>query len=126
MVDTAVAVTPLVGNTVSADIIAATGTSVATGNTAVIAAKGETRDLIIVISGDGTHSATVTLETGNEPPSESAGLAVPSGISVVATAAYMLMLTAGQFVKSDDGAVELVVSGTGPVLISAFRPDLTI
>lgn len=131
MADTAVAVTDLTANTPTGSIYAVGGNidagmvSVSTGNTAVIGAKGNTHGLVIVISGDGTHTGTATFEAGAEPPSESAGLSLPSALSVAAAENYIFPILGGQFVKSDDGAIEIAITGTGPVYVGAFRLPLT-
>lgn len=124
MSDTAIAVTALTLDALSVRIDGTTPgvgmTSVSSGNVGVIAALGGTRDLIIIVSGDGTHTATLTPSAGDEPPSERAGLGDDDALSVAATGSYILPLSAGRYVQ-DDGTVRIPVSGTGPVYIGAFR-----
>lgn len=134
MADTAVAVTQLTANTPLGNIYAGanggavTGmVSITSGNTAVIAAKGNLRGLVVVISGDGTNDGTATIQLGNEPASESSGLAIPAGMSAAVTDGDEVVvwpLLGGQYVKSDDGAVEIAIAGTGPVYVGAFRLPL--
>ncbi len=131
MADTAVAVTqmavnvPTVNLYAGADGGAGTGmVSVSSGATAVIACKGDTKGLVIMISGDGTHDATATIETGNEPPSELSGKAVPtlmSGAVIDSDEFYIWPVDGGQFIKSDLGDLEILIGGTGPVYVGAFR-----
>ena len=70
MADIAVAVTSLTANALSTALDTATY-SVATGNYAVIAAQGATRGLILTFDGDA--ASTVTLISGDQPPSENSG-----------------------------------------------------
>ncbi len=125
MADTPVAVTLLTVDALSVRIDGTTPgaamTSVASGATAVIACSGWTRNLLIVVSGDGTHTATLTMEAGDEPPSELSGIGAGGALSVAATGTYALPVTAGRFIKNDHGDIEIPVSGTGPVYIGALR-----
>lgn len=129
MADTAVAVFQLVANTVSERVDGTTPgadimVSVSTGNVAVISANGYLGDVTILISGDGTHTATVTPKGGVEPPGEQSGFGDGSGVSVAATGTYVLPLLASQFDQAN-GTIRLAVSGTGPVYIGAVRKPLT-
>lgn len=128
MSDTAVAVTNWTVNVLSARIDGTTPgagmTSVSSGDTAVIAAKGNTGNLTIIVSGDGTHTATLAVTAGDEPPSERAGKGALSALSVAATGSYSLPLEGGRFVQ-DDGTIRIPVTGTGPVYIGAFLPPVT-
>jgi len=127
MANTAIAATALTANTLSGRIDGTTPSagmiSVSTGNTGVIAASGSLRKGIIIISGDGTHTATVTFSAGDEPPSERSGIGASSGLSIAATGSYIVPLDAGRFVQ-DDGTVLAVVSGTGPVYIGYFTEPI--
>lgn len=124
MSDTAVAVTELTANELSVRLDGTTPgaamTSVSTGNVAVISMNGSGRNALIVVSGDGTHTATLAVSAGDEPPSERAGIGGLSALSVAATGTYVLPLSAGQFFQ-DDGTVRIPVSGTGPVYIGCVR-----
>lgn len=124
MSDTAIAVKQLSADALSERIDGTTPgsdmTSVSTGNVGVIAANGAIRNLVIIVSGDGAHTATLAVSQGDEPPSENSGVGGLSSLSVAATGSYILPLTSGQFVQ-DDGTIRVPVSGTGPVYIGAFR-----
>ena len=97
--------------------IATGGTAVSTGDTAVIAAVGNTRDLIITLYG--TAASTANVLAGDEPPSELAGLGNSGALTIGNGLSYVLRLKAGQFVQSD-GTVRILVGGTGPVEVSAY------
>lgn len=124
MADTSIAVTTVTINALSSRIDGTTPgaimTSVTSGNTAVIAAKGNTNRLLILVSGDGTHTATLGVTAGDEPPSETQGLGALSSLSVAATGSYVLPLASGRFVQ-DDGTIRIPVTGTGPVYIGAIQ-----
>ncbi len=125
MADTAIAVTLLTADALSVRVDGTTPgaamTSVSSGNTAVVACFGWTRNLAIIISGDGTHTATATIEAGDEPPSELSGLGPTGTLSVAATGTYILPVTAGKFIKNDHGDLEIPIAGTGPVYVGAVR-----
>ena len=124
MADTAVALsdyTSTSGALVSA--ASSAGTSVTTGNTAVIAAVGNTRQLAILI--EGSAASTVTFEAGDEPPSERSGLGASSAITIASGEEYILMVPAGRFVQSN-GTVRMLVGGTGPVLVTALTTPRTV
>lgn len=97
--------------------IATGGTAVSTGDTAVIAAVGNTGDIIINLHG--TAASTVTFIAGDEPPSESAGLGNSTAITIGNGLSYTVRLEAGRFVQSD-GTVQALVGGTGPVEFSPY------
>lgn len=116
MADTAVALTTLTANTVST-ALATAGTSVATGNVAVIAAGGNTRGLTLAFYGSAASTATVA--TGVEPPSESSGIGAGSAQTIASGSAYVMQITAGRFVQAN-GTVRITIGGTGPVIVTAF------
>lgn len=123
MADTSVAVTTLTPGTVSADILttAEGGTAVSSGNVAVIAAKGETRNLIIGIYGSG-GAATATVQAGDNPPSLRAGLGANTAQSVPASDMVLLCLEGARYCQ-DDGTIRITI-GSNNVVVSAYRlPD---
>jgi len=119
MTDIAVALTPFVAGTISADIITAAANieSVASGEYAVIAAAGNTSDLVISVYSAG--AATVTFIAGDNPPSMNAGLGDGSAQSLGAGDACLLVVPGGQYVQ-DNGTVRVLV-GTNTCIIGAFR-----
>lgn len=121
MADTAVTSRTLTANALSAalDSTSTAGTSVATGNTAVLtpAGGGDTRQVIITMYG--SAASTATLIAGDEPPSENSGLGNSSALTVGNGKAYVLALEAGRWVQ-DNGTVRVLVGGTGPVIFNCF------
>lgn len=122
VVDTAVALTALTAGTVSTKIDTS-GTSVATGNTAVIAAVGNTRQLIIGLYGTG--AATATVLAGDEPPSEDSGLGNGDAQTIDVGKGYILVLPAGRYVQ-DNGTVRILIGSTGPVIVTAWSVPRTV
>lgn len=120
MADTAVGLLDLTNNggAFQSASLATGGTAVSTGDTAVIAALGDTREIIVNLHGTG--ASTVTFLAGDEPPSESAGLGNSSALTVASGISYTVRLLAGRFVQSD-GTVRALVGGTGPVEFSVYR-----
>ena len=116
MVDVAVSVTSLTANALSTALDTTTY-SVATGEYAVVAAQGETRGLVITFDGDA--ASTVTLISGDEPPSENSGKGNSAALTIANGKQYVLELEAGRWVQSD-GTVRILVGGTGPVNVFAF------
>ncbi len=117
--DIAVAITPFVAGTISADVITAAASieSVVATNTAVIDADGDTSDLVISVYSAG--AATVTFEAGDNPPSMNAGLGDGSAQSIGAGDVCLLTVPGGQYVQSN-GTVRLTVA-TNTCIIGAFR-----
>lgn len=121
MADTAVTSRTLTAGTVSAalDSTSTAGTSVATGDTAVLtpAGGGNTRQVIVTAYGSG--AATAQLLLGDEPPSESAGLGSGTAQTIASGKAYVWVLPAGRYVQ-DNGTVRILVGGTGPIVFNCF------
>lgn len=119
MADTAVALLDLTATSgvLQSASIATGGTAVSTGDTAVIAAVGNTRQLVLAVHG--TAASTLTFEAGDEPPSESSGLGNSSALTVGNGLSYIVLVPAGRFVQSN-GTVRALVGGTGPVEVSAY------
>jgi hypothetical protein len=121
MSDTAVAVTTLTANTVSADVIttAEGGTSVGAGDVAVIAAKGETRNLVITLYGSG--AATATVQAGDDPVAQRQGLG-SAALTVPASDLLLVCLEGARFVQ-DNGTIRIAIA-TNAVVVGAHRiPD---
>ncbi len=121
MTDTAVTSRTLTADVLSAalDSTSTAGTSVATGNYAVMtpAGGGNTRQMLITAYGTG--ESTITLIAGDEPPSENSGLGDSDALTVAVGKAYALKVTAGRYVQ-DNGTVRVLVGGTGPVVFNCF------
>ena len=123
MSDTAVAVTTLTRSTVSADILTngEGATQVTAGNVAVIAAKGETRNLIITIYGSG-GAATATVSAGDNPPSQRAGLGDNTAQTIPSGDTVLLCLEGARYCQ-DDGTIRITI-GTNTCQVGAYRlPD---
>lgn len=125
MANTAVPVRIQVAGTISTalDSTSTAGTSVATGDTAVIPALGNTRQLMLGVYGTG--ASTITFVAGDEPPSEKAGLGNGAAQTVAVGKAYLISLPAGQYVQ-DDGTVQVLVGGTGPVIFTPMTIPRTV
>lgn len=122
MVDTAVAVTTFTPGTVSADVIttAEGGTAVASGAYAVIAAKGETRNL--VISFYAASAATATIQAGDNPPALRAGLGAGTAQTLPAGDVVLMCLEGGRY-SQDDGTIRILI-GSNTTVVGAYRlPD---
>ena len=122
MADTAISVTTLTANAVSADILttAEGGTAVTAGNTGVVTHNGETRNLIL--SFYAASAATVTVEAGDNPPSQRAGLGATSALSIPAGDTVLLVVEGARF--SQDNATLRFTVATNTVVIGAHRiPD---
>lgn len=122
MADTAITVTTLTANTLSADLIvtAEGGTTVSAGNTAVVTHNGETRNLIL--SFYAASAATVTVSAGDNPPGQRAGLGATSALSVPAGDVVLLVVEGARF--SQDNATLRIVVATNDVVVGAHRiPD---
>lgn len=122
MSDTAVALSALTAGSVSTAIDTA-GTSVSTGNTAVLAAVGNTRQLVIGLYGTG--ASTATLVAGDEPPSENAAIGNGDAQTIAVGKAYVLVVPAGRYVQ-DNGTVRVLIGGTGPVVVTAWTVPRTV
>jgi hypothetical protein len=123
MADIAVAVTTLTANAVGADILtnAEGATQIVAGNVAVIAAKGETRNLLITIYGSG-GAATATVAAGDNPPAQRAGLGATSALAIPASDALQMVVEGARF-SQDDGTIRITI-GTNTCQVSAVRiPD---
>jgi hypothetical protein len=121
MADTAVAITNMTMDTVTADIIttAEGGTSVSAGNTAVITANGDTRNLIIGLYGSG--AATATVEAGDTPPALRQGLGAKA--LTVPSSDQLLVVLEGARYMQDNGTIRIAIA-TNAVVVSAHRiPD---
>lgn len=122
MADTNVAVTTLTSGSVSADVItnAEGGTSVSAGNVAVIAAKGEARNLIITLYA--ASAATATVAAGDNPPSIRAGLGAGSAQTLPAGDVVLMCLEGARYVQ-DDGTIRITI-GSNTTIVGAYRlPD---
>ena len=119
MADTAVALSTFTSTTgvYQSGLISTGGTAVSTGDTAVIAAVGNTRQLLITAFG--TAASTLTIEAGDEPPSETSGLGNSTALTIALNGPYAIVLPAGRFVQSN-GTVRALVGGTGPVEVTAY------
>lgn len=115
MADTAVALSTLTMNDVTAD---PAGTSVSAGNVAVIT-PGKARKVLVRIVG--TATSTVTVAAGDNPPSHGAKYGDTSALAVGAATKW-LVLEPARFLQ-DDGTYRITV-GTASATVTAFRlPD---
>jgi len=106
-----VTITPVaqVVNTRSADLIGA-GSVVNATQTFEIVAKGETRNLIIILEELNTGAATVTFDAGVNPPSMLGSRDGDLAISLAQADIRYLPLEPGQFVQAD-GTITGTVTG---------------
>lgn len=122
MADTAIgATTVLTEGTISADLVAG-GTSVTTGNVAVITPGVDVRRLII-----GMYAASasiVTIGVGGNPPSQRAGLGTNATNTVGAGTAVLLMVEAAHYLTAA-GTIRITV-GANTVIFRVFAQPNTI
>ena len=122
MSDTAISVTTLTANAVSADLIvtAEGGTSVGAGDVAVISCNGETRNLII--SFYASSAATATAQAGDNPPSQTAGLGATSALTLPAGDVVIATFQGSRFIQ-DNGTLRITI-GSNTTVVGAHRiPD---
>lgn len=127
MTDTAVTSRTLTAGTVSAalDSTSTAGTSVATGEYAVLTPAGGGNSRQVIVTMYGSAASTVTFQAGDEPPSEAAGLGNGSAQTIASGKAYVYVVPAGQFVQ-DNGTIRALVGGTGPVIFNCFTVPRTV
>jgi len=116
MVDVAVAVTNLIANTRSLDLIAG-GTAVTTGQTFSIPANNRTDNFLVILEETGGSTASVVFDAGDYPPSMRAGLGSLT-IALAANDLRALMFEGGRFIQ-DTGLITATLTGTAKVV--AFR-----
>lgn len=121
MTDTAVAVTALTEGTISGDLVAG-GTSVTTGNVAVIAALGDTRNLIIGMYA--ASASVVTVQAGDNPPAQRADLGANATNTVGAGEVRLLLVEGGRYVQ-DNGTIRITV-GANTVIFRVYRIPPTV
>lgn len=115
MADTAVALSALSLNSLNAD---PAGTSVSSGNVAVITPVKARKVLIRVV---GTTGTTATISAGDNPPSHSAIYGDSAAHAVGATTKWFVLEPA-QYLQ-DDGTYRIAI-GTAAATVTAFRlPD---
>lgn len=124
MSDTAISVTTLTSGTVSADILttAEGGTSVASGDTAVIDVSGNSRNVIISLYA--ASAATATVQAGDNPPAVRAGLGAGTAQSIPAGDTVLLVVEGGRHVH-DDGKIRIDI-GANAVIVGAHRIPRTV
>jgi hypothetical protein len=124
MVDTAVSVTTLTANAVSADVIttAEGGTAVTSGNVAVIDVGNEARD--VIISFYAASAATATIQAGDKPPAERSGLGNTSALTLPAGDLLLMAVEGGRFMQ-DNGTIRITI-GSNTVVVGAHRIPKTV
>lgn len=121
MSDTAVSVTNMTVNAVTADLIttAEGGTSVSAGNTAVITHNGDTRNLVLSFYGSG--AATATVKAGDHPPALRQGLG-DVALTIPASDLVIAVVEGARFTQ-DNGTIRIEIA-TNDVVVGAHRiPD---
>jgi hypothetical protein len=117
MANVSIALTPLVINTRSNDLIAS-GTSVPINDTFDIDAKGKTDDLIIFLESTDANAPVVTFNAGVDPPSKREGLG-NLAVNLATLDARILQLEGGRFIQANGKITGSVA--TGITRITAFR-----
>lgn len=125
MTDTAVTVTTLTANTVTADLItnAEGGTTVTTGNIAVFDVGNVCHDVIFAAYGSGASS--ITIQAGDKPPAERSGLGATSAQTVPASDLLLFCVEGGRFMQ-DNGTIRVTNSGANSIVFSAYRIPKTV
>jgi len=124
MANTDVALTTLTAGTLSADILttAEGGTSVASGDTAVIDVQGDMRGVFFTFKNTSASTATVT--AGDSPPALRAGLGATSALSIPAGDCLLLTVEGARFCH-DDGKVRITI-GSNATIVGAYRLPRTV
>lgn len=112
-----IALTPLVINTRSADLLGS-GTACAIGDTFEIDAKGKTDDLIIHLESTDANAPVITFNPGVDPPSKREGIG-PLPITLATLDARILQLEGGRFIQANGKITGTVTVGV--TRITAFR-----
>lgn len=124
MADTAITLTTMTMGSVTADVLttAEGGTQVTTGNIAVITTNGENRNVILSVYGSGGASS-ITVQAGDNPPAQRAGLGATSAITIPASDCVLLCLEGARF-GQDNGTIRITNSGANTIVVGAYRlPD---
>jgi hypothetical protein len=123
MTDTAVSVTTLTANAVSADVIttAEGGTAVTTGNIAVVDVGNETRN--VIFSFYAASASTVVIQAGDKPPAELSGLGTAT-LTLPAGDLILACVDGGRFMQ-DNGTIRFTV-GANTVVVGAHRIPNTV
>jgi hypothetical protein len=124
MTDTAVSVTTLTAGTVSADVItnAEGGTSVTSGNTAAIDVGNDCRNVIVTFYA--ASAATATIQAGDKPPAERAGLGAGTAQTLPAGDVVIACFEGGRYMHND-GKLRIDI-GSNTVVVGAYRIPNTI
>ncbi len=121
MADVDVAITALVADVRSLDIIAG-GEALTTGQSFEIATANRTDELLIIFEETSTATASIVFDAGDEPPSMRAGLGSLT-IAIASLDIRALVLSGGRFIQ-DDGVITGTLTGAGKML--AFRLPRTL
>ena len=119
MADTAVAVTTLTGGTISDDLVAG-GTSVTTGNVAVITTNGESRNLVIGMYA--ASASVVTVQAGDNPPAARQGLGDNATNTIGAGEVRLLCLEGARYTQ-DNGTIRITVGANTVIFRVSRLPD---
>lgn len=124
MADTTVALTTLTAGTVSADLItnAEGGTTVASGNVAVIDCGGFSGDVILTFYA--ASAATATVAAGDNPPALRQGLGAGSAQTLPA-GDVVIMCVEGARHAQDNGTIRVTI-GSNDTVVGAYRIPRTI
>lgn len=121
MADTAVALSALTAATLSGDLVAG-GTSVSSGNVAVIAAGAPTGKLLLCFYFAST--GTVTVEAGVNPPSQLAGLGATAALSVTGGMVKCLVIQGAEYTQTN-GTIRVDI-GSNTAVVTALRIPNTV
>ena len=124
MADTAITLTTLTAGTVSADLIttAEGGTSVASGDVAVIDCGGYTGDMILTFYA--SSAATATVQAGDSPPALRAGLGAGTAQTLPA-GDVVIMCVEGARHAQDNGTIRVTI-GSNATVVGAYRVAKTV
>ena len=124
MADTTVSLTTMTAGSVSADVIttAEGGTSVSSGNVAVIDCGGRASDVIFTFYA--SSAATATVQAGDNPPALRQGLGATSALTLPAGDVVLLCVEGARFMQ-DDGTIRITI-GTNTTVVGAYRIPRTI
>lgn len=124
MADTTVSLTTLTAGTLSGDLItnAEGGTTVSSGNVAVIDCGGMSGDVIFTFYA--SSAATVTVQAGDNPPALRQGLGASAALTLPAGDVLLLCVEGARYMQ-DNGTIRLTI-GSNDTVVGAYKIPRTI
>ena len=124
MADTTITLTTLTAGTVSADLIttAEGGTTVSSGNIAVVDCGGFSGDVILTFYA--ASAATAVVQAGDDPPALRQGLGANTSQALPAGDVVIMCVEGARFMQ-DNGTIRVTI-GSNDTVVGAYRIPRTI